>query len=665
MENTLKQKYTDIVKTLKQAELKKFNKTVFKDRALQDLKSAFPDPKHQKRLDVTALCIANALDREAKELLRQNRETTSRDHVSSLLSSTVIADLDNTLTTDVNDTSDVQHRKSHDEYVNDAGHGDMADEEGVSEGEGEQTVNNHYDVSDGEANDSLQQLDSSITLLKQIATTSDKSKSNKENTKNTVKCCDSCKVKPKSKARHEMIRCSACMTWFHETCVGIAKGEPIGLWLCPICREIPNKIQQEITCVQDEVNELKRTTNSILSAVSQLSKTMENHIGGINDRLIALSKQIKSTDKTTSESIENVASETQNVKELLDLKSGLILNKSNSILDRVKNLNGASDVAKPSPSDTQTQNKQTVPKNQTKANQPTLRKAANKQAEINKTPKHKEQKSKTQDTKAPQSRGHIHIEESIDLTESDHHDDDVTIKKNKVIKQSTLLIGSSLLKNVKISDLNKSTAVRSFPGATIDTIKIKLSEFNLENCKTIILLVGGNDADNGTDLETFTEKYESLLNALSADDRRVIVAGLLPRETVDLSAYNNKLRELCDACDTEFVENYDNFLLASGELPESYYLKDKVHLNNYGTRKLLSNIDKVHRIKRQSQSVQHSSDRVYRPVYRHNNDRGSRPGNRNRPQSSKYCHICVRNGHNTQECWFNGRNDGWSMRQPR
>ena len=135
------------------------------------------------------------------------------------------------------------------------------------------------------------------------------------------------------------------------------------------------------------------------------------------------------------------------------------------------------------------------------------------------------------------------------------------------------MIGSSLLKNVKISDLNKSTAVRSFPGATIDTIKIKLSEFNLENCKTIILLVGGNDADNGTDLETFTEKYESLLNALSADDRRVIVAGLLPRETVDLSAYNNKLRELCEACDTEFVENYDNFLLASGELPESYCLR--------------------------------------------------------------------------------------------
>ena len=145
---------------------------------------------------------------------------------------------------------------------------------------------------------------------------------------------------------------------------------------------------------------------------------------------------------------------------------------------------------------------------------------------------------------------------------------------------------------------------------------------------------------------------------------RVIVAGLLPRETVDLSAFNSRLRQLCDACDVEFVENYQNFLLASGEIPESYYSRDKVHLNNYGTRKLLSNIDKVHRIVAQSQaSVPDRSGRMYRPAYRANTGK-SRPGNNNN-RPSKFCHICMRNGHATQECWFNGRNEGWSMRQPR
>ena len=102
-----------------------------------------------------------------------------------------------------------------------------------------------------------------------------------------------------------------------------------------------------------------------------------------------------------------------------------------------------------------------------------------------------------------------------------------------------------------------------------------------------------------------------------AGDHRVIVAGLLPRETVDLSVYNNKLRQLCGACDTEFVENYLNFLLASGELPEPYYSRDKVHLNNYETRKLLSNIDKVHRVMAQTQApIPDRSERMHHPAYR-------------------------------------------------
>ena len=466
-----------------------------------------------------------------------------------------------------------------------------------------------------------------------------------------------CKVKPKSKTKYEMTRCSACMTWFHDKCVGIAKDEPIGFWLCLICREIPSNIQHEITCVKDEVKELKNTTDLILSAVSKLAKSMENHIGGINDRLTSLSKQVKTNDKKTLESIESVATETQNVKELLEQKSGQILNKSTSILDKVKSYTGTAVVNKSPLNDIQ--------KKPADSNQPTNRKAADEKSN-NKQPTAKAQTSKTQKTTPSSSHDQIQQEESIDLTESDHNDDFTEVKRVKIIKQSTLLIGSSLLKNVKVGDLNKSTAVRTFPRATIDTIKLKLSEYNLDNCKTIILLVGGNDAENGTDLETFAEKYELLLNSLLADDHRVIVAGLLPRETVDLSAFNNRLRQLCDACDVEFVENYQNFLLASGEIPESYYSRDKVHLNNYGTRKLLSNIDKVHRVATQSlASVPDRSGRIYRPAYRANTGK-SRPGNNNNNnRPSKFCHICMRNGHATQECWFNGRNEGWSMRQPR
>ena len=102
-----------------------------------------------------------------------------------------------------------------------------------------------------------------------------------------------------------------------------------------------------------------------------------------------------------------------------------------------------------------------------------------------------------------------------------------------------------------------------------------------------MLHVGGNDADNGTDIETFAEQYESLLTELMSNNRRVIVSGLLPRKTVDLSLYNDRLKSLCEAYEIDYIDNYGDFLLAAGDIPDSYFMRDKIHLNSYGLKKLL------------------------------------------------------------------------------
>ena len=163
--------------------------------------------------------------------------------------------------------------------------------------------------------------------------------------------------------------------------------------------------------------------------------------------------------------------------------------------------------------------------------------------------------------------------------------------------------------------------------------------------------IGGNNADNGADVDTFSENYISLLNTLSAKNRRIIVSGLLPRQSVDLKPYNEILKNICDENDIEFIDNYDSFLLASGEMPHSFFQNDKLHLNISGTRRLLSNINKVVNIVRDSsragnpmrfqslrsaRTVSRSTRKVYHP-------------------SPKYCHICTRRGHSIQECWYNGR----------
>lgn len=242
----------------------------------------------------------------------------------------------------------------------------------------------------------------------------------------------------------------------------------------------------------------------------------------------------------------------------------------------------------------------------------------------------------------------------IDLTQ--------TYKPRKFIKQSTLLIGSSILKNVKTNQLHGNTAVRTFPGATIGTIKSKLSDLNIEKCETLIIHVGGNDADNGIELDSFCEEFDSLIDSVSDGTRRVIISGLLPRDTVDLEPYNEILQSLCADNAVEFVDNYNSFLLASGDIADIYFHKNKVHINTEGTRKLLCNIDKLHRVTKQyATSEQNNFSQGYRQGFRRNakgfTGRGY-PSSPNYRSSHRYCHICSRNGgHNTQECWFNGRNN--------
>ena len=55
-----------------------------------------------------------------------------------------------------------------------------------------------------------------------------------------------------------------------------------------------------------------------------------------------------------------------------------------------------------------------------------------------------------------------------------------------------------------------NTTIRSFSGAKIDTLGEKISKYDISSCKTIILHVGGNDADSGVELTTFSDNYVSL-----------------------------------------------------------------------------------------------------------------------------------------------------------
>ena len=498
--------------------------------------------------------------------------------------------------------------------------------------------------------------------MKQIANTSHESakcskvkKSTNNVTKVKTVCDECCQIKPDSKKQYDMTRCVQCTIWFHDICVGIEKGEPVGLWMCKPCRDVPQTVKSDVIGLKNDVKQLMENTDSILAAVNGLSSQLNNCVSGLQDQINALSKQIKSRDKTLSDTVDTLTSATNKIKTSVEEKSNKILNKTNTVIEKVKS---QTEIVETVMNNTKVTLQNNNSKNQSNGTKIPVNKQSGTTINGNteKFPQTQKPKYKnpTQNPKPKNKtdQGSKPGQNTIAKSLNDNETIDLTTDSKKTITQSTLLVGSSILKGIKTKDLQQNATVRSFPGARTDTICNSLSKYDISNCETIILHVGGNDADRGVDMNTFTDNYVSLLNSLDAENRRIIVSGLLPRESVDLKPYNDTLKDICNENDITFVDNYDSFLLASGEMPDSYFHADKLHLKMSGSQKLLSNIDKVQSVR----SVRKSSNDQTLPSHglRH---KGSAVvhKHKSRVPSQKFCHICSMNGHFTRDCWYNGR----------
>ena len=216
------------------------------------------------------------------------------------------------------------------------------------------------------------------------------------------------------------------------------------------------------------------------------------------------------------------------------------------------------------------------------------------------------------------------------------------------------MVGSSIFKNIHVNDLKKNTAIRSFPGATIKTLQDKLQQFNIDKCETVIIRVGGNDADQGMDLNNFTDSYTSFINDLTSENRHIIVSGLLSRANANLDPYNERLRTLYEDLNIDFVDSYNSFLLASGDLADSVFNRDGVHPNSFGIKQILKNIDFYHRV-----AAPGTSFKPYGSVRRRNSYQAQSFNSSKRTNfhnRSNNCHMCCRKGHNIIDCWYNNRN---------
>ena len=277
-EDAVKQLLIEQVRNLSHVELKKFNKSEYKKKAMKELCKLLPKFEKSK-LDETSQCISNALQSAVNEQVRKrSRECTPSRSIVNLLSNTVIDDFNTTLQIDDTDSNLNTHNESE---LSDLNHESNDDEN-------DETAN---------VNDSITQLKQVINNKNDTAECSNVKTLANDNTKVKAVCDESCQIKPDTKKRYDMTRCVQCSIWFHDTCVGIEKGEPIGLWMCKACRDIPQIVKDEVMNLKNDVKQLMESTDTILEAVSGISSQLEKCVSGLQDQINGLSKQIKSRDK--------------------------------------------------------------------------------------------------------------------------------------------------------------------------------------------------------------------------------------------------------------------------------------------------------------------------------------------------------------------------------
>ena len=246
VEESIKQKYLETVKNLSHTEMKSFKIQDYQKLVQNEIMQLLPD-FDKAQLKETAHYVSNVLNNAVKELLpKRSREVSSSSVKNSeILSESVLQDFNTTM----------RSEKERD------------DTNGDDQNDNDDTENPELPA--GCMDGSSTVLDDSIKLAKQTLATVNRPANSKDTT--SSKFCDTCNFKPKSRRSYSMIRCFLCMSWYHEQCVGVAKDEPFGVWLCLSCRKVPQGLQSSITALTSDVEQLKVLTSSIIAALWHLT----------------------------------------------------------------------------------------------------------------------------------------------------------------------------------------------------------------------------------------------------------------------------------------------------------------------------------------------------------------------------------------------------------
>ncbi|CAH1250082.1 Hypp8760 [Branchiostoma lanceolatum] len=174
---------------------------------------------------------------------------------------------------------------------------------------------------------------------------------------------------------------------------------------------------------------------------------------------------------------------------------------------------------------------------------------------------------------------------------------------NKDTKK-VLLIGDSNLNWLKYTRGLQDTIVPTRPGQTLKDISRELDTTDLQSYSHAVVQAGTNDLtelDDEQDIANIEKEAERLCTIVKDKHPRVKLAlsGICPRADRALPAAkvdpaNAALRRVADEWRVLYVDNEGSFQYRNGQLDESLYDRDRLHISRRrGASRLVSNINEV------------------------------------------------------------------------
>ena len=208
--------------------------------------------------------------------------------------------------------------------------------------------------------------------------------------------------------------------------------------------------------------------------------------------------------------------------------------------------------------------------------------------------------SQTENSKKSKSQGAVPTQnkacEQTKSQEQSTRDQNTPKPKTNQHLNGTLLMGDSLLSGVNRKGLRDNVHCQPFPGATIKTIKDKISMFDLSKFRNVVIYVGGNDSAQSDDTELFVKHYKDLIALIKEKNSgcRIYLCSSCPRGDPDVSSFNDEIEGIATNHAVRFIDIYPTFYDKNKDLRTKFYgKKDWIYLSNSGTKRLLGTIDRV------------------------------------------------------------------------